>query len=343
MKSYDVIIVGAGPAGLMCAETLLDSKLKVLLLEKNKVFGKKICAGGLTRKDMDLLHFPDEIIEHKVNKTAIYSKKRRSETNAPEAFLFTVNRVEFGTWHKKRLENKNIDILTGAKLTEIKDNTITVNYSDKYSYKYLVGADGYGSIVRRHLNIPQEKHLMGLQYAVPATDIDPRLYIYLDSKYFYSWYGWKFPHKNSYAIGCAADPRKIPFKKLKAGFHKWLDKNGIDISNAKYEAYPISYDYRGWKFGNIFLAGEAAGMASGLTGEGIYQSLVSGQTVASYILNPKETDFEEFEAVLKYNRIQEKILNTMYFAGPFKSLIHEFIVAMLQNKKVKARIHNSFS
>ena len=41
---YDVVIVGAGASGLMCASTLIhdNSKLKVLLLEKNDKIGKKI-------------------------------------------------------------------------------------------------------------------------------------------------------------------------------------------------------------------------------------------------------------------------------------------------------------
>jgi flavin-dependent dehydrogenase len=34
MEHYDVVIVGAGPAGLMCAETLSTSNLSVLVVEK---------------------------------------------------------------------------------------------------------------------------------------------------------------------------------------------------------------------------------------------------------------------------------------------------------------------
>ena len=47
---YDVIIVGAGPAGLSCAETLSKSGKSVLVLEKNYKVGPKICAGALTMK-----------------------------------------------------------------------------------------------------------------------------------------------------------------------------------------------------------------------------------------------------------------------------------------------------
>ena len=89
MNHYHVIIVGAGPAGLICAETLSQSNLSVLVLEKNSVFGDKICAGGLTRKDLALLDVPDEIIEHKITRTAIFSRKRKSSTNTTEAFSFS--------------------------------------------------------------------------------------------------------------------------------------------------------------------------------------------------------------------------------------------------------------
>ncbi len=60
MLSYDVIIVGGGPAGLRCAEVLSGSEKKVLLLEKTGGFGDKLCAGGLTLKDMEVMDLPDQ-------------------------------------------------------------------------------------------------------------------------------------------------------------------------------------------------------------------------------------------------------------------------------------------
>ena len=58
---FDIIIIGAGPAGLKCAEQFKNSDFSVLLIEKNKVIGPKTCAGGLTQlvRDFD---FPKEKI-----------------------------------------------------------------------------------------------------------------------------------------------------------------------------------------------------------------------------------------------------------------------------------------
>lgn len=83
-------------------------------------------------------------------------------------------------------------------------------------------------------------------------------------------------------------------------------------------------------------------MASGFTGEGIYQCLISGITVAKTILN-KDYTSPEWEAVLKYNRIQEKILNFLVKAGPFRGMIHELIVMLLNNSYIKAKINKGFS
>lgn len=342
MKKYDVIIVGAGPAGLMCAEVLSKSDKSVLVLEKNEKFGDKVCAGGLTRKDLELLDIPNDIFEYKITQTAVFSRKRKSQTNAPEAFVFTVNRITFGTWQKNRLQNTSVEIRNNAKVTGVEPDKVIVNEKDEFAYNYLVGADGYFSIVRKYLKIPQEKRLIGIQYTVPDPVKEPRLEIHLNAKIFSAWYGWKFPHANSFAVGCCCDPRKVSPEKLKTNFRKWLVEEGIDTSNAKYESFPISYDYRGYHFDNIFLAGEAAGIASGFTGEGIYQSLVSGKTVGHTILNKNFTS-PEMEAVLKYNAIQEKILNVLIKAGPFRGWIHELIVMLLNNKRIKARINSSFS
>lgn len=341
-KHYEVIIVGAGPAGLMCAEVLSKSGKSVLVLEKNEKYGDKVCAGGLTRKDLALLDIPDHILEHAITSTAVFSRKNQSSTDAPEAFVFTVNRIEFGTWQMEQLKHTAVDIRNNSKVTAIEKGRVEVNNSDRYTCDFLVGADGYFSIVRKYLQLPITKKLMGIQYLVPSPGINPRLEIYLDASKFHSWYGWIFPHRESFAVGCVCDPAIVKPAVMKRKFAEWLKEKNIDVSHATYSSFPISYDYKGYQFGNIFLTGDAAGLASGMTGEGIYQALVSGKTVAETILQ-KDHHSDEMDAVIKYNKIQYRILKLFIAAGPFRSLLHGLIVGLLNNKRIKAKINSSFS
>jgi len=342
MEQYDVIIIGAGPAGLICAEKLIGSGLSVLLIEKDTVFGDKVCAGGLTRKDLSVFHIPDEIIAQKVYKTAVHSPKRFSQAETPDPIVVTIDRKDLGRFQKDRLEGSEIKILSACKVTEIKSDRIVTSDGREFAFKHLVGADGYASIVRRYLKLPLKRKLIGIQYMVPVSGLDPRLEIFLDSKNFHAWYGWIFPHREQIAVGCCCDTRFMSSAKLKKNFHRWLERRNIDISHAEYQSAPISYDYRGLKFGNIFLLGDAAGMASGLTGEGIYQSLISGIEVAGYIMGKKE-ESEEMKFVRRYNRIQERIMYFLIYVGPFRALIHEVIILMLNNKRFKAKINKGFS
>ena len=48
MDHYDVVVVGAGPAGLRCGTILAKSGAKVLILERKLHTGDKVCAGGIT-------------------------------------------------------------------------------------------------------------------------------------------------------------------------------------------------------------------------------------------------------------------------------------------------------
>lgn len=338
---FDVIIVGAGPAGLRCAEILGQSELSVLLLEKNAVMGQKVCAGGITRKDLAILDLPDDVIEHKISKTSVHSRKNSSSANAPEPFVYTLNREVLGEWQRKQLEKTKVTVLNNAKVTEIKKDWILVNGEDKYAYHYLVGAGGVSSIVRRYLKIPTEKRLIGIQYLIPSKEA-PSLGIFMDTKLFKAWYAWKFPHENHIAVGCCADPKLMPPAELKKNFSIWLEKKGFDITNAQYQSWPISYDYRGYKFGNTFLIGEAAGLASGFTGEGIYQSLTSGDTIARTILD-SNYEPKAMDDVLRYNKIQYRIMKVLFYAGPFRGLIHELLIKALNNKRIKAKINSGFS
>lgn len=324
MKTFDVIIVGAGPAGLRCAEELSTSTLKVLLLEKNPEIGPKVCAGGLTGKGMEYFHFPDELIEFKYNQIKLQVNHIPSTIKHDRDFAYTIDRKEFGQWQLSKIAtSKNIEIRTNARVSKITPETVTVN-DEIISYKTLVGADGANSIVRRFLGLKSEKVVAAIQYIIP-TDKYKKFELYFQPKKFHAGYVWIFPHRNYVSIGTGCDAKLFPTSLLKENFHQWLKKHKIDISNARYEAFPINADYQGYKFGNIYLLGDAAGLASGFTGEGIYQALISGEEIGKQILNP---DYQpDLSRLLRNQHYHERLYALsnkwgnvrvlLYFAGMF--------------------------
>jgi len=342
MEIYDVIIVGGGPAGLKCAEILGKTDLRVLLLEKGEVFGDKLCAGGITLKDMSVLTVPDEVIEHKISRASIRSRKRRVDTMRPSPFLFTLSRKDLGAYQRSLLKNTGVEVKTGKQVIEIETSRIITMDGSEYGYRYLVGAEGYSSIVRRHLKLPMNKKLIGFQYTLPRPEVEPVLKLFMNAPKFDAWYAWSFPHKESVAVGCCCDPDLVDHQKIRKNFHQWLQEMHIDPGNAKLESCPISYDYRGVKFENIFLVGEAAGIASGFTGEGIYQSLVSGQEVARMILDPSHEP-SLLREVVKYNRNVYRVFKIFRGAGPLKGQLQELLVFLMNRKRIRDKINGSFS
>lgn len=325
-----------------CARELSRTGRTVLLLDKGTVLGDKLCGGGLTLKDMEILPLPDSVFEHKITRAVLYSKRNSLVTNFPDAFLFTVNRMELAAWQKGLLESTGVKVRLNSHVTSIEENKLVLRDGREYGFRYLVGADGYFSVVRKYLQLPVKKRLIGFQYTLKKPGVEPELRIYLDSGRFRSWYAWIFPHRDSISVGCCCDPHLTDHNRMQRKFREWLERMNIDTGDARLESYPISYDYRGIRFGNIFLAGEAAGLPSGLTGEGIYQSLASGQEIARMILDPDYHSLTMKE-VLKYNRILSRIYLVLRRAGPLRGVLHELFVCLMKNKHIQARVNANFS
>ena len=339
---YDVIIVGAGPAGLRCAEILAAENKKVLLLEKGKQIGDKVCAAGLTRKSLELMEIPQSLFEYEIKTAVIRSSKQIHTTRIPgEPFVFMIDRIEFGQWQADKLKKTSVVINTESRVTSVNNNKVTTSKNEVFTFDFLVGADGANSFVRRHLGLSVKKKLVSLQYKIPGK-YQEAIEIHLNSSHFYSGYAWIFPHKNYLTVGCSVNPQKFPVQELKRGFQQWLDNNNLDVSKAKFESFPINYDFQGFRFDNTFLVGEAAGLASGLTGEGIYQALVSGEEIAKIILNP-DYESEPMKEIIRYNEIQLKILRIFNASGIFREALFNLILKLFKSKFINKRITNGFS
>ncbi|WP_445955786.1 FAD-dependent oxidoreductase [Yeosuana sp.] len=337
MGKYDVIIVGAGPAGLSCAKQLGGTPLRVLVAERNNVVGPKVCAGGLTGKSIQSLELPDELIEFNFNKIHLNHKNKLFYLKDDEDFTYTIDRKELGQWQLKQLEKfDNIEVRTASAVSKITKEYVVLN-GQKIGYKHLVGADGASSLVRRYLKLPSGKAEIAMQYIIPETKYKD-LEVYFDSQLFSAWYAWIFPHNHYVSVGCMGNPKEISSKQLTKNFSAWLKTYNIDISDGKYEAFPINGDFKAYRFeGNVYLAGDAGGFASRLTGEGIYQALVSGEEIGKIILD-QNYHSKKIDALIKLQNRHNKILGTLVASGKFRPLLIEAGKYFLRSKSISKKV-----
>ncbi|MBU1567937.1 MAG: NAD(P)/FAD-dependent oxidoreductase [Proteobacteria bacterium] len=286
---YDVIIIGAGPGGLACAAAAASHGLTTLVLERKQIIGRKVCAGGITWNGL-LKKIPFDISEKQFAKQQVFTRFQKVCVLSPTPIIATVNREKLAQKMAQLAIEAGGEIRLGCKVSSIDycrvlcEDKVT-GRKEELAFRFLVGADGSSSLVRRYLGLPVSDIGIGINYQIPGDY--PEMQWHLDSSLFANGYAWVFPHRNTASIGAYVNAKHMKASTLKANLHTWGDKQGYPLRQHKASAELINFDFRGWHFDNTFLVGDAAGLASGLTGEGIYPAIISGETVGHFLANPE--------------------------------------------------------
>lgn len=332
-NKYDVVIIGAGPGGLECANQLKNTNLSVLLIEKNKVIGPKICAGGLTNLDTKF-DVPEK-------KTQSFSEQNIVFTNKSYIIklknpLITISRLDLGQFQLNKInKSTNIRILTETVVKQIKNNRIKTNKGTFY-FKYLVGADGSNSIVRRCLNL-KSKICVGMYYDIQK--VTNKLKWYINPKLLKCGYIWIFPHKEYINIGVYFNPAYVSAKNAKSALEDFLNNNNYKFVKSNLKTAPINSFYQGCVFNNVFLIGDAAGLASKTTGEGISFALTSGKEIAKKILKPNY-EMVKLDRILTIKKRQERMLKIFEMFPLLQTVFFKIFVNLMKKKWFQAYFGN---
>ena len=334
MSKYDVVIIGGGPAGLSCATTLARSGVNVMLLERKKNIGRKVCAGGITWHGL-IKQVPANLIQRTFTEQHIYSNWQKICFSKQNPIIATVNREELGKWMMEEAVKEGVHIRTGCSVKNISGQSLTATNENRKSFTlefdHLVGADGSTSIVRRHLGIPTKKLGVGINYQIDGNY--EHMEWHLNTALFGSGYGWIFPHRETVSIGAYATRGTINPDRLKRNLITWAKTRGYNLTSTPVKAELINFDYRGFEFGNTWLVGDAAGLASGLTGEGINPAIISGEEVAKKIITPLHPT-EHLTRMIKKHQKHTKLVDLASRSKPLCTLLMETLILLLRLKVV---------
>lgn len=330
----DVLVIGAGPGGLACAKLLAEHGRQVIVLERHKAIGAKVCAGGITWDGLIKI-VPEQLIERSFCEQYVFSNLQRTVVREKNPIISTVNRKVLGQWMAKQAVEAGADLIADCRVVSIDGLQVTSKTSSgkqrTFTCRHLVGADGANSMVRRSLGVPTEQVGPGINYQLAGSA--ERMEWHLNTRHFGYGYGWIFPHKETVSIGAYGPRGNMSGRQLKENLIRWAAARGYDLQHESCQAAVINYDYRGHAFGSIWLVGDAAGLASGLTGEGIYPAIVSGETVARSIIDPDSPD-ETIGKMLRKQRLHHRVINLSARHPAFCSLIMESLIMMLRCRVV---------
>lgn len=295
---YDVIIVGAGPAGSSAARILEESDYSVALVDKERFPRDKTCAGFLPPRIYPLLDdIPERITERQIDGYHVFSPSGISVKSRFFEKGLTVRRERFDAWLIDRSGAKVLQAMV-LSLKRQKDFIKIRCNNDIHKAKIVLGADGVNSVVRRECGIPFSSDVaLALQcdISLPESKIDEEIGNWFEVYYVIPYgYGWISPLRNLIKVGVGSIGEDFK-KNAKKYLDEFLNRPGINeklskgkIIKRESHLIPMSGPLNKLTADRVTLAGDAGGFAYPGTGEGIYYAIKSGRIAAEVIIQALE-------------------------------------------------------
>ena len=299
---YDVIVVGAGPAGSTAAKVLAEKGLHVLLVERHKLPRYKSCSGVLIQKTMDLVrrYFGEDVplsatctpVE---NRGMIFTDDKGREFRFEQGGL-NVWRSSFDNWLTEQAAASGAEVRdsTSAISCEEQEDSITVKLCGESTYtetaRYVIDCEGVTGVLKRKLLGNNKDFITTFQTFNRGTiELDPHyFYAYLQPELseYDAWFNVK---DEMLVLGVSVkDASKIEhFYKRFISYMK--THHGLQIEQqVKAEKWLMPHIRPGCSVtygqGRVLFAGEIAGFLNPM-GEGISAGMESGCCAAHAIAN----------------------------------------------------------
>ncbi|WP_234042655.1 geranylgeranyl reductase family protein [Streptomyces marianii] len=303
---WDVVVVGAGPAGASAAYAAAVAGRRVLLLEKAELPRYKTCGGGIIGPSRDALPPGFELpLKDRVHAVTFSMNGRLARTRRSRRMLFgLINRPEFDAALVQYAEKAGAVLRTGATVSRVEQHgpavpdrrTVAVVLADGETVlaRAVVGADGSASRIGAHVGVKTDQVDLGLEAEIPvpatvAEDWAGRVLI--DWGPMPGSYGWVFPKGDVLTVGViSARGEGAATKRYLEDFIARLGLAGFEPAVSSGHLTRCRSDDSPLSRGRVLVCGDAAGLLEPWTREGISFALRSGRLAGEWAVRVAEAN-----------------------------------------------------
>ena len=311
-KNYDVIVIGAGPAGSTAAKFITEEGFKVLLIDRAKFPRTKLCGGALTRRIVERFPYISDNLQNFINSEIhggkIYSPSLKyfAEIESEEPLGYMVLREKFDYELVKLAVKAGAEFWDEYHISDVIFNKNEVkirSQSDvEVTCKIIIGADGVRSIIAKKsgLNPSWKPDQLGVcilrefdvdeNIAKHLQEIKHAVHIHIGFEDLYG-YAWAFLKKDkvNIGLGCLLSEKRHDLKQIYQQYIDLLKKEKIipdlKIEDLKGALIPLKVPLKKTFGDNVILIGDAAGFVNPLSGEGLYFAMSSGENAAKICID----------------------------------------------------------
>lgn len=279
MKSR-VGIVGCSINGSYLAWKL-SKEHEIIVLEKNKTIGEKPCSGLISERIWNFIPKNDDLIENIIDEAVIHFPKRNTKLKFHPRML-VMNRKLLDQYVAKLAKESGAKILLNNEVKKVyffKNKKPQVQADKIYEFDYLIGCDGFNSIVRKAIGVKDPKYKLGIYAYKSKKDKSNFVGVYP----FSSGFAWIIPRGSSIEYGLLDDVGKAKDK-----FNKFCSSKRLKPT--KVYSHIIPEGLVKAEEGRVALCGDAIGLNKPTSNGGVIWGLTACNFLFKDFPNFKEYD-----------------------------------------------------